>query len=458
MRTSAGFWRVAWRTPAGSAPVRLAAAAGGRDVELVLGLAWHTILGSDLRRQAQRRARAQRATHYVHAAGRSESVGTVRLPAARRRAPREAHSAAQLFAHAAGAGAHLQAFALDDGRCWVVQTRDARVLAGGDVLVDPAAVHGLVARFQERFGAPGSVHGSPAPTWLAELAAGCGPASLLQPSTAARTQVLAWTVGAALVTLGAWQGSDRFVGPPPNPVADVRGDVQDPMAATPTGLARPASEPAPGLPALPSGPDVEGLARAWTAVVQLPLRPAGWQLHRVQCRFDTRIPSLEASGWQCDADYARSAPQASATALAHAGLPGSLRWPALDAAIATFVVPAAAHPRRLADLSQHLPGVITDADALHAIRPAFVGVEVGALGAVPPEPTLATEPSPAPRLEQRSVRLRGPLRSLTLIDEPLTQRIVWQRLDVSFEPGAAADVDSSVIAVELSGVSYATAS
>ncbi|MBU4611359.1 type 4b pilus protein PilO2 [Achromobacter sp. GG226] len=449
MTTRRWPWPRAATTAAGV--VRLPAFSGGRDVELVLGLAWHTILGTDLRRAAWRRAREQRATHVVHAGGRSESVGTARLAGGRGPLRRELHAAAQLFATQAGPGAHALVWPMEADRFWVVQARDTRVLAGGDMVTDAPGARLAIAQFQQRFGGEGRVCGTlegaglaasaPAPT-LDALAAGCGPGSLLQTRTRAWRSLALAPMLLAVPAL-AWQ-TQREEAPP---AADAL-DAPMALAPDPELVRRDALTAA--LAAV-SGPTVAGIAAVWQAVGDLALRPAGWRLHAVRCRHRGD------AGWACEADYARAEALATAAGLTAHAAAGHWRWQGLDQATLQFDVSAPGRSLALADLHVVGAGVIADADALQALRPAFAQVLVGEAVAVPappgPDGLLA-----APLLRQRDIRLRGPLRSLPLIDATLTERVVWHTLQVSFEPGARAGRDASVVMADLQGTSYEPAS
>lgn len=447
MRLTGWRWRRSVDEAAPTAAVRLPAFVGGRDVELVLGLAWHTILGTDLRREALRRARSQRATHIVHAGGRSESVGTVRLAPRRGRMRREAHAAAQLFATQAGQGAHAAVWPLDTARVWVAQARDGRVLAGGDLLTDAAGAQVAVAQFRQRFGLEAPVYAAsdavglqavaPAPS-LEALAAGCGPASVLQAGPRPWRALAVLPLLMALPAL-AWQAQRLEVTPPPDDDVSLPVETPDPQTVRTSALAA-------AVAAL-TGPSVDGLAAVWAAVGALPLRPAGWRLHAARCRHDA------ATGWGCEADYARGQTRATAADLTAHGLPGTLHWQGMDQASARFTVPAETRTLTLAGLQATGPGLVADADTLQALRPAFAQVHVGPAVAVPAPPRADGQAQPA-LLRQREVRLRGPLRSLTLIDASLTERVVWHTLHVSFEPGAQARPDASVVLADLQGVIY----
>lgn len=457
--------RATARRAQAAGPPILPASNGSREFGVAFGLVWHTILGADLRGQALRRARAERATHWVHAGGRVESVGTLRLPrrAGSGWARRELHAAAQLFASAAGPGAHAGVWQLDTGVCWVALARDGRVLGGGDQLLDAGQVGAVLEGAAERFGQALALHGmaaqwslsgesvaaTPVAPDLAALAAHAGPDSLLQTrrlSGGGRAVACGAALAAALAALVWWPPAFwSTMRPAPEPAPDSRDTlyIQEPWHLAFERFVD-------GL-RLAGAPALQAL---WDEVLELPVLPAGWVLERVDCRW-------AGHAWRCGARFRRLRPDALAEDL-QAGVPSAWRlaWPGLDAAQASREVPAPASRLVPGALVRQRAGFFEDADVVQAWRAAFARLEVGDPVAVePPAPravdgTLLPRPADLPRLVARDVRLRGPLRSIALLDTLPAGRGGWQSLVITIDPAAQPALAESALMADIQGVIY----
>lgn len=113
----------------------------GTQNQLVLGLAWQTLLGEDLAREALRTARRNQATHYTQSGARSPAVGLLKARGKESRAKTRARlfSAAAAFAQAHAHGPHVVSCALADGAIWLAVAVDGVVQAGGDRILRSAA-------------------------------------------------------------------------------------------------------------------------------------------------------------------------------------------------------------------------------------------------------------------------------------------------------------------------------
>lgn len=482
-RSSAPFWqaRPAQARPAQARPAResageavLPARVSGRDILIVLGMQWHTILGGDLAAQARRRARRAGATHWVHAGGRAESVGTIRLArrtlaAGRLGIAREAHSGAQLFARRNPSGIHATAWRLEDGRCWLALVRDGQVLGNGDTVFETAAQAGLALQAaQARFGsalqctheaaallshdpAPGSQAEAETPD-LSALASSATAASALQRVPLGGRGLLLPVAGfCGVLAMAAWWRTTQTWTPPVLPAADSPSVAE--LEAEGVRQWQRAVDAFLRGASVPSHQSLEAL---WLAIGELPVQPAGWLLEDAQC------DAASGSGWHCAARYSRLNRLADNEGFM-AIVPGAwqVNWTSLDEVTASFRLAAPEHgldPMALASTSRlrFLP----DADALQRIRAAFGRVDVG-----PAQPVAIAVPRDAagrqlPRPpdialpQQRLIELQGPLRSLALIGPALTARIAWTRLSLRIDPAAAVSLRSSVLLATLSGVSY----
>jgi len=465
------FWQMRPARAAGA--VVLPAQVSGRGILVVLGMQWHTILGGDLTAQARRRARKVAATHWVHAGGRAESVGTIRLArrdlaAGRLGIAREAHSGAQLFARRSASGVHAMAWHLEDGRCWLALARDGQVLGNGDTVFETPAQAALALQAaRARFGTtlqytqeaaallpPGPDQGvtaAEAPD-LSALAGAATAASALQKAPPGGQRVLLPAVGlcGALAVTAWWQVAQ--VRPRPSlPVVDsmsaavIEADHARRWQAAIDTFLRDAR--------MPTHSSLQAL---WMAIGELPLQPAGWLLDGAQC------DAANEGGWHCTVRYRRLNRLAGNEGLmALVPRVWQVDWTSLDEITASFRLAAPGHGSdRIAPASMSGRRFFPDADALQRIRAAFGRVDVG-----PAQPVSIAAPKDDSGLDlsrppdivlpqQRLIELQGPLRSFVLIGPSLTTRIAWTRLSLRIDPAAATSLRSSVLLATLSGVSY----
>lgn len=453
--------------------VMLPVSAGNQDLQIVLGLQWHTILGTDLHARARRKARAAGATHWVHAGGRAESVGMAWLPrrasvmGARRTA---AHAGAQLFARGMPAGIYVLGWRLDDGRYWLAMARDGQVMGNGDAIL-PTRTAALEAlhRAQARFGNGLRCLGAAAELLPeaadddrlrqgaidpAGLAAAATAASLLQPARAAVYRLPIPVVGLLLAALAGtatqiWWRSQAGPGSAPaelEATLDRAGPVQaEPGARGPQAAAE-----------QPTGPrrvTARGVQQLWMALGELPAVQSGWALQRMQC-------SLSGAAWNCAAGYRRLSPHALARSFAQS-VPAHwrLNWDELDSVQAGFAVAADVSASVVAASAMAGPGLMPSADVLQPLRPLLRRVEVGRPATLPlaASPDDPGDPAP-PRgvLIQRPVTLEGPWRSIVLAAPALAAGIAWQRVAIEVRPGAHAGLTASMFMASLHGVSYAS--
>lgn len=496
-------------------PVVVPVSTPERELLLVVGMQWHTILGSDLPAQARRKARHIGARYWVHAGGRSESVGTAALPrhrlsmrhpsnmatqhethandvwaesavspghrnegsSVRQRSVRsgsvgfqkEAHSAAQIIALRHAVGVHAFTLQLPDTRYWVVVVRDGQVVNRSDVVVHTAAEAAqLLQQAIKRFGAELQLSGqsskllgnpsssrtsdSGSVSELMHLALETGPRSLLRTSSA-----LPGGARAAMVVTAASMA-----------VASVWYTEWRDAGAVPAGSAQPQLR----LSALQTEhrwqqyltqwlnsagtPSHTGMQRLWQAIGTLPVAQAGWTLQSFHCQ-EQGVP------WHCDARYVRSRTHASAAAFMALARPHwQVSWPQLDEASVQFKVQVARQPLDLDNLMHEPVGLIPDADLLQAIRPLLRAIRVDAPRSVQLQPprdgngAVLAKPDSVPSLATREITLQAPLRSFTLLTPELTKRIAWHELVVHLQPRVEPTTKTSVLMATLRGKSFET--
>lgn len=474
MRRWQAFWK--WRRQAvgdASSLVLQSVATPGPDVVLALGLQWHAVLGADLPAQARRRARQVGAGQWVHGSERSESVGTATLPAwARRRGAPPIHAAAQALARRFPHGLIAAAVALDDGRRWVAVVRDGLVVGTGDRVYPDAdqAVHALRDLVQRHGPAlrlvgqaaaliAGEANTDPTgqrdeapPLAFSDLLAELGPGTRLQsvgtrwrdvpmPLAVAGTVVLvAWT-GSMLKQWGWW-----FRPSVPATVAQAAPPADDLWRAALDETAR----------TLPH-PDVAALHTALAALAALPRQPAGWAIQRADCT------ARAAGGWSCRAHFRRATRLATnAGFLAHAWPQWQLHWEPLDEVVARFSVDGAPRVVSWSTLKAREHWLHEGVTRLQRIAPVFSRIGLAAPIPVPVrEPRdAAGQPVPLPvglpaGFSGQAVTLDGPMRSMTLVGQALSEAVAWRALEMRFEPQADAGPAQSLFMATLQGTIYA---
>lgn len=120
--------------------------------DLVFGLEWRTLIGSDLEKKSHQEAMRSKSTHYVKAGLHTTAVGCAKLNVQRSKNDKRAlYSAAAVFALSNANGAFITKVQLEDDLFWVVGAHDGIVIKGTDVLLSSEEADTLVEALQERF-------------------------------------------------------------------------------------------------------------------------------------------------------------------------------------------------------------------------------------------------------------------------------------------------------------------
>ncbi|QEI07725.1 type 4b pilus protein PilO2 [Pigmentiphaga aceris] len=428
-----------------------------RDVTLVFGMSWHTILGSQLVQEARHRAAAAGATHLVHADMQAESVGTIRLS----RAHRSGHagrlySAAQLFARLHPRGVAIACLTLPGGATWVGAVRDGTVLARTDVVYASvseaeAAVDSLLAQEPDSICYGQILARRVQPLDLDMLAGDLPAQALLQLRPRAWTAVprslIFLLVLCVAVPLGqrGWQTYQ----------AKQRQVLEAQRAATrldpATAWRERYTQHLAGVTLLAH----EDLPQALETLAQVPLNVAGWRFDGARCE-----PALQ-TGWSCEAIYQRGMQSASNAGFASSASSGwRMLWAPFDQVMPTFTSNLPPRPLTLSalvPLSQQNLNVVS---RLQVLRAAFGNAEIGPAEIVevgqPQEldGTGITRPGDAPVLSRRRIRLSGPMRSLYALaaaEGPYR----WSRLTLAVQPSSRPTLKLSALMATLEGVLYA---
>ncbi|VCU69076.1 hypothetical protein PIGHUM_01136 [Pigmentiphaga humi] len=422
----------------------------GDERMLILGMRWHTILGSRLDRRARKTARQMRATHYAHD-GRSEAVGVVRLGRADRRGARLLYSGALAFAAGHRHGVAALRARLPDGRIWVVAVQSGKVLTHSDRLyVSEQDAEQALADLVERYGDGLDVYG-PQDGETGDLSAllpadaqACGLRECGWALPALPKPLAVAALGCALALGGraAWDGYRS------RQVAAVPAEPVDAASAWRQSLDR----------AL-RNVRVHGSAdraRLLAGLAELPAGIGGWRLASASCK------RAAAQDWSCAARYDRQARQATNASFLEARPAGwQETWQPMDAVVAHFSLDAGGGPLDPAALRDR---TWQDGHALSAVQrilPLLSGAAVGEFAPLriqAPHDEQGRElerPAGMPALFERALRLEGPLRSLLAVPEELDGQIEWRQVSLTIDDGAAPSLNRSRIMAGISGVLYA---
>ncbi|CAM3709938.1 Type 4b pilus protein PilO2 [Bordetella sputigena] len=405
---------------------------------LVFGLAWSPLIGSRLDILARRKAREAGATHYVHGGVGAAAVGCARL----RGRAKACYAAAQVFArlHAQGTAAGL--LHLDDGRVWLVASRNGAVMARGDrVHADEAAAREALAELD-------AIHPGLAcqlrTLSIEDLVVALDPASCLWRVGIPLTQLPMPVRGTVLLLLiallvpPAWRAwHDHAQARTARPV--------DPAQAWRDALDR--------ATATVRIHDARQLGQIFATLKTLPVALRGWTMRSARCRPD-------GAEWSCAARYDRTAADATNRALAE-HVPAGVRvvFTSLGEAQLLWRIPGRAVALRPDILGDSARTDLDFASALQTISPAFSRVALGAPAAfvVPPPRDEHGGPLPPPadlpRVRQRNVVLHGPLRSFALFASPPAVAS-WKAVALDLHGDRHPDVAQSPLMAQLEGVVY----
>ncbi|RZS86522.1 type 4b pilus protein PilO2 [Pigmentiphaga kullae] len=425
----------------------------GDERVLVLGMRWHTILGSRLGQRARQKAREAKASHHAHAPG-SEAVGVIRLNRADRGLADQLHSGALAFASDHRQGVVALRAELPDGRIWVVAVQGGKVLTHSDRVHDSAAdaqaaLDGLMAHHGDELvildADPGDLGEASLPAFLGDASDACRlqPCGWSMPAIPRPLVVAALGCAAAFLLRSGWDWYRHQEGgsTPAQPGIDPEAAWAQVYEALRQRIRLHAES--------------DGLA-VLDALADLPAEVGGWRLSSAQCSRGTE------QGWTCRARYDRRHRLATNASFLGARPSGwSETWQPMDAVVARFAVADGAQPlepSRLMSRAEHDGKTIT---ALQQVLPLMSGATLGETVPVRLEPprdeygaAMAAPPS-MPAVSERPLVLEGPLRSMFLIPGLLANQVEWRAVSLTVDAAAELSLNRSRLMAGMSGVLYA---
>lgn len=414
------------------------------SVRLVFGLDWFAILGGTVSREVRRIARQQKASHVVHAADDAVSVGVISLAGGKRSAVY--YSAAQLVAQRFSTGVVALIIRLDHARWWLVAVHEGAIIARTDYVCTTCeeaksrldilrhAYPGLTLLDDEEgesslAGLADTVHDearlrtAPGSGWLPKLYT-----RVLLPALVVYVFYHAGLLGSFF-------------------------DWREPQVSSDVSTHEAWSQSIRELSAAHWVHGVAGSTGLLLSLYALPVQLEGWRLRTAECIAHVDL-------WRCHADYDRADPDTDNDRFLGAAQPGwEVSFTPLEQARIRWGFPAAG--RELAQSALYSRSYIERSvfSALQAIRPAFASMTLDA-----PEQLLipvprdeqgqpVARPSDLPRYGMRAMRIRAPLRSISLL-LPHARAVAWRRVVLSVDPNVRPDLVHSSLNVDLQGALY----
>ncbi|HLU78194.1 MAG TPA: hypothetical protein VKZ52_01345 [Burkholderiaceae bacterium] len=404
---------------------------------LVVGMEWFPLLGDHPERQARALARRRGAAHWACTAGAAASAGVLATRLRQGRG-RQVGSAAAAFANVHPVGTVAAVVPLPGERIWLVAVHEGAVMARTDQLhEDPAAVHERLETLWQAH--PGMVllDERRDPSGLLEALFQLDDAGVaLRHRRGSTSRGLLLTT--VLLSLSAGLGRVLLAGEPPRP------HVTDPVAAWQAAT----SAATRGVPVQGAG----GLKSLLDGLMAQPVQLAGWSLGKVECE-----PG--AVRWRCRSTWRREKGGDNRSLEAAAPADWALSFDPLDGATATWEAPMPAVPLNVVTLRRATHNQTQLVSALQAMRPAFLQLKIEAPRPLPVTAPLDADQRPIARprgvdvIQQRAVRLRAPLRSLTLL-LPETRHMSWERVVMAVDRIDHPTLLNSALTLSMSGVLY----
>lgn len=424
----------------------------GTGRTLAFGLRWFALIGSNVPALARSRGRRLRASHYVVGGAPAMVAGYGRMrPTWRnglrtqRRRHAQVQAAAQLYALLYPDGGH-SLIRLPDGGHWLVAAQRGTVLSQTDKVfatLDEALREQTLLLAQR----PALPAQAPDEAW-ALLMQAADPAARLDALSSRWAELpLVFRLFLACAGLAAVGPSlwNALIGPLSGRAATGHVDPSD----------LPSQED-PSLTALRSAPvhSPSEVARLMDSVGKLPIQVSGWALTHARCLAGDQA-------WTCSAVYVRAHPHA-ANDLLHGLRPAGWQVTFQPLEEATLSWSLASSPGRLADLVlptalQVDTGLVAE---LQRMRAAFTSVVLAPASPLllPMSARTASDHAGAsypgsPAVRSRTLTLRGPLRSFTLLDGAVAAAR-WSRLSLDVQAQPQPALAASMLVAELQGEIY----
>lgn len=417
--------------------------------ELVFGLDWFVIMGTDAPAQARRLARRYRASHLAVGQINANCVGLGSLN--RRQDPVLPRCAAALVVASRHPGATVSLICqLENDLWWMVAVHDGAVVTRSDQLF-ATEEQAQLAREELSAFYPGITHlDACTETQFVAWVDGSGVAAsrlLALRAGARKRQIAGWFVALLAISGGLGLAIYFTKAGQTSETVSAAESAEKAKQAWKTALHQ----------ALRAhwlhGRD--GTAGVLINLYRQPVRLAGWHLQTAQCVAKRTV-------WHCQSHYQREQPQASNQGFLDAA-PAHWRitFTPLEQARAEWSIQSRGKALDGVPLNVSSANEAELFSRLQEIRPALPQVNISApvpLAITAPldgEGQPLSRPVDLPRYGLRSVEFRVPLRSVSLLI-PHVQHIGWERIALTVAPQSKPSLTHSVFMAQLKGVLYET--
>jgi hypothetical protein len=418
---------------------------GPAGQSFVFGLDWSPLVGANPKGQGLMRARALRATHFVMVGTGAMAVGTTRLTIVQQGKKVALYSAAAHFAQRYPTGAFGCLIPFEGQGCWMVASHAGVVLANTDRwFADLAEALEAMAPIRARFPAlqvltESTLTTQSMPTWLLE---NLSSESRLQPARhlsrmLKRNLLLLVVLGGLSVCVHRYCFSEQPI-----------EYIEQPDALQ---MWRQALQKRSETISIHPEQSVTSVTQTWH---QVPVRPVGWKLRNIHCEAGEHA-------WQCAAHFDRQHKFSLNQDLENIKPSAwTMRVTPLESAAWVWHVPYQPVPH-----DWTIPAKNHDwMTHLQRIGLAFEQIQVGSGAVLPLAPPVdargqaIARPSALPVWHHRSLFLKGPLRSLVMLNG-MQVPIRWRRasLELGTLSGQGA-ASSSALTLELTGEIFETRS
>jgi hypothetical protein len=404
---------------------------------VIFGMDWTAIVGGQPLKLARKHARLVRATHFLVVGAPAMTVGCAQLERQYFAQSCGLYSAAALFSVAYPSAAVACIVRFEEGGCWMVASHSGSIMSDTDRwFADTAAALAALSEIRRRFPHLVVYEGlvassSQLPAWLNDK---CSEQArvLVHPSTRIRVKSRAVML-LLLIGVGLWvKGFD------PRAQHDATTTEMHPSQPWLDTIAQYSKQQ--------PVHEFSDLMRVMAAWRRVPFDPAGWQLLRVQCEpvfFD----------WSCAAHYLRRHRFAVNQQL-EAAKPDDWEFHAvaLDRAMLTWSLLSAAQSFNWAQA----PVRVDWMTSLQRLSPLFEHIQLGLsskLAMHPPHDAQGRpleRPADLPNWHQRSLALKGPLRTLTAL-QALTAPVRWRSATLEVGNISGQELTRSALVVQLIG-------
>ncbi len=404
---------------------------------VIFGMDWTAIVGGQPLKLARKHARQVHATHFLVVGAPAMTVGCAQLEKQYFAQSCGVYSAAALFSLAYPSAAVACVVRFEEGGCWMVASHSGSIMSETDRWFDDAtaaltALSEIRRRFPHLVVYEGLIaSSSQLPAWLNDK---CSEQARVLLHSSARVRVKSRAMVLLLiVVVGLW----------------VKGfDPRSEHDAT-TTQTHPSQ---PWLDAIGQYSqqhpvhEFSDLMRVMAAWRRVPFDPAGWQLLRVQCE-----PVF--LDWSCAAHYRRQHRFALNQQL-EAVKPDAWQFHAvsLDRAMLTWNLLRAAQPFNWAQEPRRIDWMTS----LQRLSPLFEHIQLGLSSKLSMSPPLDAQgrplerPADLPNWHQRSLALKGPLRTLTAL-RALTVPVRWRSATLEVGNISGQELTRSALVVQLIG-------